>query len=87
MPAAGGLATLFTAPLIGSLADRFGKKRVFTILALLSLAPIVDYRAPGVPGRVYLFDPAQPESDSLITTPPASAHAKCVGPSPLLHWR
>ncbi|MFO1313842.1 MAG: MFS transporter [Burkholderiales bacterium] len=38
---AGGLATLFTAPLIGSLADRFGKRRVFTVLALLSLIPIV----------------------------------------------
>jgi predicted MFS family arabinose efflux permease len=38
---AGGLATLFTAPLIGTLADRFGKKRVFTILAFLSLVPIV----------------------------------------------
>jgi len=38
---AGGLATLFTAPLIGWLADRFGKKRVFTLLALVSLVPIV----------------------------------------------
>lgn len=38
---AGGLATLFTAPLIGSLADRFGKKRVFTILAFLSMVPIL----------------------------------------------
>ncbi|MFO1302559.1 MAG: MFS transporter [Burkholderiales bacterium] len=38
---AGGLATLFTAPLIGSLADRYGKKRVFTILALLSTIPIL----------------------------------------------
>ena len=35
------LATLFTAPLIGWLADRFGKKRVFTILAFVSLVPIV----------------------------------------------
>ena len=64
--------------------ERFAASNV---LGAISLAPIVDYRAPGVPGRVYLFDPAQPESDSLITTPPASAHAKCVGPSPLLHWR
>ena len=38
---AGGLATLFTAPLIGWLADRYGKKRVFTTLALASLVPIV----------------------------------------------
>ena len=38
---AGGLATLFTAPLIGWLADRFGKKRLFTILAFISLVPIL----------------------------------------------
>jgi predicted MFS family arabinose efflux permease len=38
---AGGLATLFTAPLIGMLADRYGKKRLFTILAFVSLAPIL----------------------------------------------
>jgi hypothetical protein len=56
-------------------------------LGTISSAPVVDYRAPGVPGRVYLFDPARTESDTLITSPPASARAKCVGPSPLLHWR
>jgi predicted MFS family arabinose efflux permease len=38
---AGGLATLFTSPLIGWLADRYGKKRLFTILAVISLVPIV----------------------------------------------
>jgi predicted MFS family arabinose efflux permease len=38
---AGGLATLFTSPLIGWLADRFGKKRLFSILACISIAPIV----------------------------------------------
>ena len=38
---AGGIATLFTAPAIGWLADRFGKKRLFTILAFVSLVPIV----------------------------------------------
>jgi hypothetical protein len=56
-------------------------------LGTVALAPVVDYRAPGVPGRVYLFDPARPEGGELITTPPASARAKCVGPSPLLHLR
>jgi len=56
-------------------------------LGTIALAPVVDYRAPGVPGRVFLFDPARPEGDFLITTPPASAHAKCVEPSPLLHLR
>jgi hypothetical protein len=56
-------------------------------LGTVALAPVVDYRAPGVPGRVYLFDPSRPEGGELITTPPAGAHAKCVGPAPLLHLR
>ncbi len=56
-------------------------------LGTIALAPIVAYRAPGVPGRIYLFDPSRPEGGELITVPDASAHAKCVGPSPLLHWR
>jgi hypothetical protein len=56
-------------------------------LGTIALAPIVNYRAPGVPGRVYLFDPARPEGTAPLTTPPASARAKCVGPSPLLHLR
>jgi hypothetical protein len=55
-------------------------------LGKIVVAPVMDYRAPGVPGRVFLFDPARPAGD-LITTPPASANAKCVGPSPLLHLR
>ena len=56
-------------------------------LGTIAVAPIVDYRAPGVPGRIYLFDPLRAEGGELITVPPTSAHAKCVGPSPLLHWR
>ena len=36
-----GLATLFTARLIGWCADRYGKRRVFYLLALASTAPIV----------------------------------------------
>ena len=56
-------------------------------LGTIALAPVVDYRAPGVPGRIYLFDPARPEGGELSTTPPASAHPKCVGPYPLLHLR
>ena len=37
----GGLATLVTAQVIGFLADRYGKHRLFTIVALASLAPIL----------------------------------------------
>jgi hypothetical protein len=57
-------------------------------LGTVALAPIVDYRAPGVPGRIYLFDPARPEgAPEPLTTSPASAHARCVSPSPLLDLR
>ena len=38
---AGGAASLVTAQVIGRLADRFGKRRVFTILALISIPPIL----------------------------------------------
>jgi len=37
----GGLGTLVTAQVIGALADRYGKKRVFTIVAVLSVAPLL----------------------------------------------
>jgi MFS transporter, DHA1 family, inner membrane transport protein len=36
----GGVLTLFTAPLIGKLADKYGKLQIFTLCACLSLAPI-----------------------------------------------
>jgi len=64
--------------------ERFSTSNV---LGTIALAPVVDYRAPGVPGRIYLFDPARPEGGELITTPPATADPRCVGPSPLLHLR
>jgi len=38
---AGGLTTLFTAQVIGYLADKHGKKRVFTVLAFISIVPIL----------------------------------------------
>ncbi|HEY8401740.1 MAG TPA: MFS transporter [Cytophagaceae bacterium] len=37
----GGLATVFTGPLIGRLADKFGKQRVFIVVALISLIPVL----------------------------------------------
>ena len=41
MYAVGGLATLVTAQVIGHLADRYGKKRVFAVVAIASVAPII----------------------------------------------
>jgi predicted MFS family arabinose efflux permease len=38
---AGGLAMLVTLPVIGRLADRYGKKRVFGIVGVLSIGPIL----------------------------------------------
>ncbi len=47
---AGGLATLVTAQVFGRLADRYGKKRLFTILALASIVPlVVSTHLPRVP--------------------------------------
>ena len=37
----GGVATLFTARLFGRLADRWGKQRTFTILALAVIVPLL----------------------------------------------
>ncbi len=53
----------------------------------ISLAPIIEYRAPGVAGATYLFDPARPDGGELLTSPPPSARGACVLPSPLLHLR
>ena len=36
----GGLATVFTAPLLGRLSDRFGRSKVFTGALLVSLIPL-----------------------------------------------
>jgi len=37
----GGGLTLFTAPIVGRLADKYGKLRIFTIFMLLTIIPIV----------------------------------------------
>jgi len=38
---AGGLATLVTAQIIGRLADRYGKRRLFAVIGLASIVPIL----------------------------------------------
>ncbi|MCX7997358.1 MAG: MFS transporter, partial [Leptospiraceae bacterium] len=37
----GGATTLFTANIIGKLADKFGKKEIFQVIAFLSIVPIL----------------------------------------------
>lgn len=47
---AGGLATLFTSRWIGRLSDRHGKKRVFRVIAAISIVPlIITTNLPPVP--------------------------------------
>jgi hypothetical protein len=53
----------------------------------LTIAPVVEYRAPRVPGAIYLFDPGRPDGESRVTSPPPGAAPACVSPSPLLHLR
>lgn len=46
----GGTLTLFSSPLIGRLADRFGKHRIFVILVILAVFPIAFItNMPSVP--------------------------------------
>ena len=37
----GGLCTVFSAPLVGRFSDRLGKKKVFVMMAILSMIPIL----------------------------------------------
>jgi predicted MFS family arabinose efflux permease len=48
---AGGFATLFTGRWIGRMADRFGKPKVFSVVALLSILPlmVVTHLPHGIP--------------------------------------
>jgi predicted MFS family arabinose efflux permease len=46
----GGIATLVTSQVIGRLADRYGKRRVFEIVAFLSVVPLfVTTHLPPLP--------------------------------------
>ena len=37
----GGLATVFSSRFIGKLADRYGKRQIFTLIGLISIAPLL----------------------------------------------
>jgi len=46
----GGLATAFTSRYIGKLADRYGKRQIFTLIGLISIAPLlITTNLPPVP--------------------------------------
>jgi hypothetical protein len=57
---------------------RFAEKNT---LGALPLTPVLAYHAPGVAGRVYLFDPARPDGPTRTALPPPSARPKCVEPA------
>ena len=53
---AGGICTFFTGRYFGRLADRYGKARMFRIIALLSLLPIFAItQTPALPGWALLI--------------------------------
>ena len=49
-------------------------------LGRLELSPLLAYRAYGIPGTVYLFDPARPAADTLAPAPIRSPQPR--GPLP-----
>lgn len=52
----GGLATVFTSRLIGRLADKFGKREIFTLIAAISIAPLlITTNLPPVPAWVAIL--------------------------------
>jgi len=52
----GGAATMFTSPLVGRLADKYGKPKIFTIMALCSMIPLfTTTHMPPVPAWVVLL--------------------------------
>jgi predicted MFS family arabinose efflux permease len=51
----GGLATMVTSQMAGRLADKYGKAKVFTIAALLSLIPILVLTHMGPVSKVIAF--------------------------------
>jgi hypothetical protein len=50
-------------------------------LGRLDLSPVLAYRAYGIPGTVYLFDPAKPAADTLAPAPIRSPQPRCPLPA------
>ena len=50
-------------------------------LGRLELSPLLAYRAYGIPGTVYLFDPAKPAANTLAPAPIRSPQPRCPLPA------
>ena len=50
-------------------------------LGRLSLTPVLAYRAYGIPGTVYLFDPARPAPDTWAPPPIRNPQPRCLLPA------
>ena len=51
-------------------------------LGRLDLSPVLAYRAYGIPGTVYLFDPATPSANTLAPAPIRNPQPLCPRPAP-----
>ncbi len=51
----GGLATIFTSPWVGKLADKYGKMKIFTIFMILNAIPIIVITHMGITPLIYAF--------------------------------
>lgn len=50
-------------------------------LGRLTLAPILAWRAPQIPGTIFLFDPAQPDGPTRQPAPVPDPRPRCVPPA------
>ena len=50
-------------------------------LGRLDLSPVLAYRAYGIPGTVYLFDPARPAADTWAPPPIRNPQPRCLAPA------
>ena len=51
-------------------------------LGRLALTPVLVYRAYGIPGTVYLFDPARPAANTWEPPPIRNPQPRCLPPAP-----